>query len=98
MIKKILTRILIISIFYIVFVLFAPDIAFKMDEKLKININHKIINIKDKLIFAFSNEDNLKKSLDSVADNLDSKTKKVTEKLDNPAPNITKKLKKEQNL
>jgi hypothetical protein len=44
-------------------VLVAPDLAFKMDEKLKININHKIINIKDKLVFAFSGEENFKKSL-----------------------------------
>ncbi len=98
MLKKILTRILVISIFYIFFVLIAPDLAIKMDKKLKININTKIINIKDKLVFAFSWEENFKNSLNTVAEKLDSKTEKVTDKLDNPTPNLEEKLKKEQNL
>ena len=97
MLKKISKKILIIIIFYIIFVLVAPDLAIKMDKKLSININSKIINIKDKLVFAFSWEENFKKSLDNMAEKADSKTKKITDKLENPTPNLEKKQKEKIN-
>ena len=98
MIKKIILKIFLLFIIYIIFVILASDLAIKMDKKFNINLNHKILEIKDKLIFAFSSQENFKKTLQNTADSIDKKTEKIKDKLENPTPNLEKRLKKEQNL
>ncbi len=98
MIKKFLIKIFVIFFIYIIFVFLASDLALKMDKKLWININKKILEIKDKIIFVFSSEENFKKSLENTANSIDKKTEKISEKLDNPTPNTKNKILKQKKL